>query len=319
MKSYNELKSEIKTLKLQLVEARKRERLEAQKRVRTLCKKFNFSNEEVKSRIELSKKQIIESGLNERSKALNEVKHLCDEFGVIAEKMDDYEERQNFNFITQILHTNRYRHLKKIIEKISKSKKRIKVIDIGCGSAKTFSFIKQMGVDFVYLGIEPSEDLVDIANNRYSQFDNFSIICDSVENTYASFENVDLILAMESFEHIREATVIRIIENITKRKFKYMYITVPNEIGPAILIKNVGSYLMGWKRYREYKWRETLASAFYKLDKFERHSTRHKGFDWRWLAQNLRQNCKIKKITTSPLNVIPMSFSPSIGFICEKD
>ena len=124
---------------------------------------------------------------------------------------------------------------------------------------------------------------------------------------------------MESFEHIREATVIRIIENITKRNFKYMYITVPNEIGPAILIKNVGSFLMGWNRYREYKWSETLASAFYNLDKVERHGTRHKGFDWRWLAQNLRQNCKIKKITTSPSNLVPISFSPSIGFICESD
>ena len=51
----------------------------------------------------------------------------------------------------------------------------------------------------------------------------------------------------------------------------------------------------------------------YNLDKVERHGTDHKGFDWRWLAHTLRQNCKIKKITTSPLQIIPRFLSPQLG------
>ena len=45
----------------------------------------------------------------------------------------------------------------------------------------------------------------------------------------------------------------------------------------------------------------------------------HKGFDWRWLAQTLRQNTTIVKMkTSSPANFIPKFISPSIGFICVK-
>ena len=319
MKSYYDLKSEIQSIQKQLVEARKYERTNALKKVKKLSKEFSFTSDEVKSEKEETEEQIVETWKNERANALKEIKYLCKEFGIIAEPMSDYEERQNFNFITRILHSTRFRNLQKLIIKIAKSNKDIKIIDIGCGPAKTYSLIKDLDINFTYVGIEPSEDLVRIAKSRYNKFENFKIICDSIENTYESFEGADLILGLESFEHIPEPLVVRIIENIAKSKFKYLYITVPNEIGPAVFIKNVGSFLMGWKRYKEYNWRETMASTFYNLDKVGRHGTRHKGFDWRWLAQTLRQNCKIEKITTSPFNIIPKSISPSIGFICKSD
>ena len=76
---------------------------------------------------------------------------------------------------------------------------------------------------------------------------------------------------------------------------------------------------MGYRRYKEYSWAETFAASVYNLDKVERHGTGHKGFDWRWLAQTIRQNCKITQVTTSPLQGIPSCISPSIGFICVND
>ena len=97
-----------------------------------------------------------------------------------------------------------------------------------------------------------------------------------------------------------------------------MYVTVPNEIGPAILIKNLGSFLMGYKRYKEYSIQETLYASIYELDRVARHGTGHKGFDWRWLAQTLRQNVTISRKITNPSQFIPKFISPSIGFICLK-
>ena len=44
----------------------------------------------------------------------------------------------------------------------------------------------------------------------------------------------------------------------------------------------------------------------------------HKGFDWRWFAQTLRQNVTIVKKISSPVDLIPKFISPSIGFICVK-
>ena len=64
---------------------------------------------------------------------------------------------------------------------------------------------------------------------------------------------------------------------------------------------------------------ETLAASIYELDQVKRHGTKHIGFDWRWLAQTLRQNVKIVRKTTSPLKIIPKFVSPSIGFVCVHD
>ena len=85
-----------------------------------------------------------------------------------------------------------------------------------------------------------------------------------------------------------------------------------------IFIKNIGSALIGYKRYKEYEWRETFFASIYELDKVKRHDMGHIGFDWRWLAQTLRQNVTIVKKTSSPANFTPKFISPSIGFICVK-
>lgn len=231
--------------------------------------------------------------------------------------LHEYEKTQNFNKITQILHSTRYNNLAKLVRQLSQEKSNINVVDIGCGTAKSYELLKKLGINFDYLGVELREDFVKLANTRYGDNNNFKIICDSIENHLNIFDSADLIIGLESFEHIPEWLVVRVIENICSNSFSYLYITVPNEIGPAVFIKNVGSFLMGYSRYKEYRWSETLSATFYKLDKVERHSDGHKGFDWRWLAQTLRQNCKILRITKSPLDVVPAFISPSIGFICQ--
>jgi len=162
------------------------------------------------------------------------------------------------------------------------------------------------------------KDFYDIAYEGYNQFENFKIIHDSIENQFEKFTDADVIICLESFEHIPEWLVVRIIEAISKVSFMYLYVTVPNEVGPAIFIKNIGSALMGYKRYKEYEWRETFYASIYELDKIKRHETGHIGFDWRWLAQTLRQNTTIVKKTSSPFDFIPKFISPSIGFICVK-
>ncbi len=235
-------------------------------------------------------------------------------------KLHGYEEDQGFNLITRILHRTRYRNLEQLLLKLSnKSKNTIRIVDVGAGPAKVFEIASNLGIKFEYLGIELRKDFCELATERYSSCDNFEIICDSIENQFDKFDGADIIVGLESFEHIPESIVVRTIEAISVARFKYLYITVPNEVGLAILIKNVGSFLMGYKRYKEYEWRETLAASIYELDKVKRHGTKHIGFDWRWLAQTLRQNVKIVRKTTSPLEIIPKFVSPSIGFVCVHD
>ena len=140
--------------------------------------------------------------------------------------MHEYEKTQNFNLITKILHSTRYSNLEKLVTYAAKKEKKLKIVDVGCGPAKAYEVIKNLGVDFTYFGIELREDFTAIAKERYKKFDNFEIVCDSVENVFHSFGDSDLIIGLESFEHIPEALVVRTIEAIGLSNFKYLYVRV---------------------------------------------------------------------------------------------
>jgi len=230
-----------------------------------------------------------------------------------------YEEFQEQDFITRWLHNSRYSNLKKIVKKTCKElNKSINIIDIGCGPSKAFQVISELNIEFKYIGIEIRKDFYQLSLERYGENDNFSIINDNVENCFDEFIKADLIIGLESFEHIKEGIVFKMLEAISKSSFKYLYVTVPNELGIALLIKNIGSYIMGYQRSKDYSLIETIYATTYNLDKIKRVYDDHKCFDWRWLAHSLRLNVDIIEKTTSPSNLIPTFISPSIGFICKK-
>ncbi len=233
--------------------------------------------------------------------------------------MTNYEKIQDFNLITKFLHRTRYKNLVRLFDEVSKQidNRPIKVIDIGCGPGKSFPILNSR-YSINYVGVDLDQNFSMVAEQRYGQYENFKIINEAIEDNFFLFKDADVVLALESLEHIPELLVPDIIKSIADFKVKYFYCTVPNEIGPAILIKNIGSLLMGYNRYREYTWRETWNATLCNLDKIPLHTTAHIGFDWRWLAQTIRQSLLINEITTSPFQIIPRFLSPSIGFICAQ-
>jgi hypothetical protein len=234
-----------------------------------------------------------------------------------ANQLTDYEKTQNFNPVVNFLHNVRYRHLIKLFQDYSKTSlnQPIKVLEIGCAHAKTFSLLNnKFKID--YLGIELDKGFVDIAQNRYGAQSNFKIVHGSIADHFSALENVDIILALETLEHIPEKLVVRVVEQIAQAKPKIFICSVPNEVGPIVWLKNIGSLVMGYMRHKEYKWRETFYAGIFNLDKIETHGVGHRGFDWRWLAQTIRHNLKINKIYSTPFAWLPKTFSFSVIFIC---
>lgn len=194
--------------------------------------------------------------------------------------------------------------------------KRIKVVDIGCAHAKLFSILnKRFEID--YTGIEINSDFVETARSRYAHNPNFRVIHDSAENALAHLTNIDILVALETFEHIPEHVVVRITEAIAAAQPDLFVCSVPVEIGPAIWLKNVGSFVTGYMRHKEYRWAETFWAGLYQLDKLPPHGTGHKGFDWRWLAQTIRHNMKIIKIRKFPFLFLPAAFAFSVFMVAE--
>lgn len=228
-----------------------------------------------------------------------------------------YEELQGFNALTRLLHGNRYRHLKRLVDRLARDARGpLRVVDLGCGPCRAYEVLSDTSVDFTYLGIELRADFCRLARARHGAKPNFRIIKGSMADHLDRFDGADLILALETLEHVPEPLVVRVVEAIGRAQFGHLYVSVPNEVGPVLLAKNIGSWAMRYPRHREYTWRETLHAGFYDLDGVRRHDVGHRGFDWRWLAQTLRQNLRIVETTTSPVPLMPRTLSPSIGFIC---
>lgn len=230
-----------------------------------------------------------------------------------------YEKAQNFNPIVRWLHSIRYKYMIELFDRIQSENpgRAIKIVDIGCAHAKTFSILNER-YNISYVGVELDQSFAETAQQRYGDKANFRVINDTIENHYAELESVDVIMSLETLEHIPEHIVVRLIEKIAAVNPKYFICSVPNEVGPIVWIKNVGSLLMGYMRHTEYKWRETFYAGIYNLDEVETHGTGHKGFDWRWLAQTIRHNRKITKTMSSPFRWLPKTLSVSVIFISRR-
>lgn len=237
------------------------------------------------------------------------------------ERLTEYEKNQGHNCVTAWLHSFRYRHICDIVRRLAEEgpQKRLGVVEIGCAHAKLFQVLHgKFQID--YSGVELDQGFVEIARQRYGGNSNFRVLHGSAadEGLMAELPPADIVVALETLEHIPEHQVVRIVERVADLKPRLFVCSVPIEIGPAIGLKNIGSLLMGYSRHREYSWPETFWAGLYQLDRLPPHSTGHKGFDWRWLAQTLRHNFEIVETRRFPLRALPAALSTSLFFVCRS-
>lgn len=224
-----------------------------------------------------------------------------------------YERNQAHNAVTSWLHSLRYKRAIETVLEVGRTLTRpVRVLDIGCGYGKLFDVLDPL-LPIEYTGIEIDRDFATIARERHSN-DNFTLVQESALTALGRCQPADVVTALETFEHIPEGDVVRLIEQIAAMRPAKLFASVPVEIGPAIWLKNVGSLVCGYVRHREYTWTETLWAGLYQLDRLPPHGTLHKGFDWRWLAQTIRQNMRIIQLVKSPCRWLPAA---SVCFIAE--
>lgn len=229
-----------------------------------------------------------------------------------------YEKNQRFNSLVSWFHSFRYSNILSVFAGLARRNggRKIKVVEIGCSHAKLYSLLNgRFEID--YTGIELNPLYVKAACSRYSHNSNFRVVNDSVVKVLSHMKDADVVVALETFEHIPEHDVVRIVETIASFQPKLFVCSVPVEIGPAVWLKNLGSFITGYMRHKEYSWIETFWAGLYQLDKLPPHGTKHKGFDWRWLAQTIRHNMRVIEIRKFPLGFLPAAFASSVFIITE--
>lgn len=226
-----------------------------------------------------------------------------------------YEKKQNFNTLTRWLHSHRYKQILAVFAELAPRipNRPMKVLEIGCASAKLFENLNS-SFNIEYKGIDLNEEGIIAAQDRYSSLSNFQVILGNAVELLKQEKEVDIVVALETLEHIREPEVVRLVESIAALKPKLFICSVPVEIGPAIWIKNLGSFFMGYQRTK-YTIAQTFWAGLYQLDKLPAHGVSHRGFNWFWLAQTIRYNFKILKLKKLPFNFVPSWLAPTVFFI----
>ena len=84
---------------------------------------------------------------------------------------------------------------------------------------------------------------------------NFKIVKGTAEEIIPNLkQKIDIFTALESFAHIPEYLIPKILRSILAKRPEVLSCSVPIEVGPGIWMKNLGSKLMGYQRYKGYKW-----------------------------------------------------------------
>ncbi len=240
--------------------------------------------------------------------------------GTSPDNLTEYEKSQNYNFLTAWLHSFRYHSIQGIFRTLAAEipDRPLQVVEIGCAHAKLFHTLDaEFRID--YSGIELDQGFVETSRQRYGGRPNFRVLHGSAadEELMGGLPSTDVVVALETLEHIPEHQVVRVVERVAALKPRLFVCSVPVEVGPAVAFKNVGSLLAGYGRHHEYSWGETFWAGLYQLDRLPPHSTGHKGFDWRWLAQTLRHNFEITETRRFPVGFLPAAFSTSVFFVCR--
>jgi hypothetical protein len=235
-----------------------------------------------------------------------------------ATPQTEYERNQVHSAVVSWLHSHRYKNILRVFEAVAREVKGrpIRVVDIGCAHAKLYQVLDER-FDIEYTGIDPEPTLAAVARERYGNRPNFTLLETSALETVDRYRGADVVAALETLEHIPEHEVVRLVEAVAQARPRRFVCSVPVEIGPTIWLKNVGSWVAGYVRHTEYEWKETFWAGLYRLDKLPPHAVRHKGFDWRWLAQTIRHNLRIVSLQTLPYGFVPSAFSTSVFIVAE--
>ncbi len=228
-----------------------------------------------------------------------------------------YERNLNFSLLTSWLHSYRYKEAIHFFQKLSRDLGRpLRILEIGAAHGKLYGLLSAL-IPLDYVGVELDQGFCEAAWKKYGERENFRLIHGSCmdDAVYEGVHDIDVVIALETLEHMPEHDVVRLVERIAEMAPPYFICSVPVEVGPSIWFKNVGSFLTGYVRHREYTWSQTLWAGLDRLDKLPAHGTGHRGFDWRWLAQTIRHNFTIQKMARFPVDLLPGAFATTVFFI----
>jgi len=231
-----------------------------------------------------------------------------------------YDKNQDFNRITRFLHSFRHDAVGEYIAELAREipDRPVRVLDVGCATGKTYEKLEAARYRIDYTGFDYKEEFIAAANMRHGSKPNATFLqANAADPSMYTPGSADLVISLETMEHMPERDVVRAVENICHIVKPRLFIaSVPVEIGPSLWVKLLGAKAMRYKR-TPYTFSHAINAGLYRLNKLPAHKTSHRGFNWFWLEQTIRHNAPIRETRSLPFRWIPKQLTPTVMFVAE--
>lgn len=210
-----------------------------------------------------------------------------------------------------------------------------RLLDYGCGDGTFIALTHGTFVEAVGADIDAKQ--LDDCRRRLGDLAGVRFVRTADLSSGAHAGAYDVVTCMEVLEHCVDAERVRVLDDLGRLVSAggRLVISVPIEIGPALLGKQLFRAIAAWRGYGDYRHRETysprelaaavcarphLVRAEYDLDTPAGpiRYCGHKGFDWRVLEREIAERFAIEQRQFTPLGPLGPILNSQVWFVCRR-
>ena len=226
-------------------------------------------------------------------------------------------------------HRSRFRFARKIVEPYAGQR----LLDYGCGDGTFLAEVCDLFPNATGGDIDSGQN--DDCRKRFAARPAISFLSIAELEQPAHCGSYNIVTCMEVLEHCPPATTERVIGDLRRLVAPggTVVISVPIEIGPTLLGKQMIRTISGWRSIGDYKFRERYTVAelttmlladewtaierpIYSASDGAQPFHGHKGFNWRALRCRLQDTFEIRETRFSPLEFLRGYLSSQAWLIC---
>jgi 2-polyprenyl-3-methyl-5-hydroxy-6-metoxy-1,4-benzoquinol methylase len=200
-------------------------------------------------------------------------------------------------------------------------------LDYGCGDGWLLKTAYEQNLIKAGLGVEIDPQMISAFEQTCINLPQLQVCQPQELAQKISPQSCDLILCTETLEHVGEPE--KILDDMLhySKSGATMVISVPIEIGPSLLLKQLGRYFAnrnGNYGYERYRFQELFSAAIlWDVKSFPSSHTMdislksHKGFDYRNIDKLLQEKVVIEKKFASPFPWMGNLMNSTMIWICR--
>ena len=232
---------------------------------------------------------------------------------------------QKGNQLTRLAHRSRFSAVLDVVG----NQKYHQALDYGCGDGWLLKIAYEQGIIASGIGVDVADYMLEACQENFAEIPKLKYCTPDQISENISLQSCDLIFCTETLEHIgNPAKVLDMIRPYCQPGAR-MIISVPIEIGPSLILKQMGRYfanLKGNYGYEPYEFKELISAAilwdtnsFPSSHSMQQEYTGHKGFDYRKIDKLLGEKVTIEKKIFSPFPWFGNLLNSTVIWVCRVD